>query len=146
MSEFHDMSSKFREIMEKLWKVPSHSGYDLKGLTVAINHIGNLMKEATEASEAKELTKEEAAEIFSILGRDIQRLKDRIKSVNSISQAAEERKKLREKSREMLTALGISYSVQNGEDAVKITDLYEILSDENKFNEISRKLKIRAFW
>jgi hypothetical protein len=146
MSEFHEMSSKFREIIEKLWKMPAHSRHDTKGLTVAITYIGNLMKEATEASEANELTKEESTEIFSLLGRDIQRLKDKVKSINSINQAVEDRKKLIEKSREMLTALGIFYSVRGGEDTVKITNLYEIFSDENRFNEIVRKLKIRAFW
>lgn len=49
------------------------------------------------------------------------------------------------KIKDVMKMLEIPYYV-NGEDSVRITDLYDILMDDDKFKKIISKLKMKEFW
>lgn len=134
--------NKFDEIMEKLDNAPRHTGYDIDGLITVGSYITNLVKETIDATYANELNQEESTQILDILNTSVEKIKGRLDKVKK----SDEHEQIKAKSREMLKKLEIKYCVQAGEDAVKITDLYELFSSENRVDEVVRKLKMRAFW
>lgn len=52
----------------------------------------------------------------------------------------------RSKSKELMKFLEIKYGINSSEDSVKITDLYDILMNEEKLHKLISKLKLKVFW
>lgn len=60
-------------------------------------------------------------------------------------QAAIQRKMIQDRARATMKILEIPYSCVF-EDAIKVTDLYDILMDDSKVKELVAKLNMKAFW
>lgn len=123
-------------LLNKINDVPTHSGYDLKGLVTAQRHITNVAYLLRNCY--KRLDSKEAQQLVDRLKIDMEKLSNRVESITH----TKERKK---KSTELMKLLNIPYYVTE-EDAVRITDLYDILMNDDKLSELVAKLKLKAFW
>lgn len=126
----------FQLILKKLDEVPPHTGYDLLGLKTAQIYVLEIAR--TLKHVINRMEREQVRILATRLKSDHEKLENRIEGITH----KKERKK---KSSELMKLLNIPYYVTH-EDAVRITDLYDILMDEDKLSDLVAKLKLKAFW
>lgn len=131
----------FEELKEKLNGVPSHSGFELEGLLTACTHLNNTMLDVKISISNNEITENEAKLLIKEIYDSLNLLKNRQTAIEDKDEKIIKYKK----AKDLMKNLNIKYYI-NYEDSVKITDLYDILTDDKRFLDLCKKLQMKTFW
>lgn len=125
------MQDLIKDLNDRIMSVPVHSGYSISGLHDAIDYLEHIKNDLIMYHNNNQINDEQYEQIMSMLNRDLNALSFRLNSMNKYSKA-----------NDMMKSLGIT----SYDHYVRAIDLYDIFSNEEKMQDLIKKIKMRNFW